>query len=72
MIPGIGVGLYTYVDFLVALARGDGGPSTSEIGIIVAELMPISARICPAALTAAEMRDEIRNILDAHGWTKLY
>jgi len=74
LIQGIGVGLYAYVDFLIALSRNgdvDTDQSDEEIGIMVVEIMPISARICPGALTTTEMRDDIRKLLDAHGWDEV-
>jgi hypothetical protein len=70
-IPGIGVGIFTYLEFLNQLilqdpTRGEDG----DIGAIVIELMPISSRICAPALSNEEMRDEIKKILKKHGWNE--
>lgn len=68
-IHGIGVGLYTYVDFLFELnSRIHDQDDDGEIGIIAVEILPISSRICTPALAGDEMRDEIRKIVDANGW----
>ena len=72
-IHGIGVGLYTYVDFLAQLdSKIDKSPDVDEgeIGIIALELLPISSRICRPAMPADEMREAIRKIIDSHGWTE--
>lgn len=61
-IHGIGIGLFPYVKFLIDLSKIEG------VGIIVLELMPISSRICPAALSADRMREDIRKVVQAHGW----
>lgn len=67
-IHGIGVGLYTYTGFLRQLAKNTNMGGDEDVGVIAIEILPISARICQAALTASEMRAEILEILEAHGW----
>ncbi len=63
--------MYTYVEFLVDLNMDKGDTDNGEIGVIAVEILPISSRICPPALSAAEMKREIRKILDANGWTEV-
>lgn len=71
-VHGIGIGMFTYVDFLNTLAaelsplydQDDG-----EVGIIALELMSISSRICAPAPDSSHMRHEIHKILNLHGWT---
>ena len=70
-IHGIGVGLYTYINFLAELnSRVDGLNHDGDAGIIAVEILPISSRICPAALKGDEMADQIERIIDAHKWDK--
>ncbi|OQN97002.1 hypothetical protein B0A48_16976 [Cryoendolithus antarcticus] len=72
---GIGVGLYTYVDFLNQIngsARGgdkDALLDEGQIGLIVVEILPISARICAPALTTPETKAALHEMLASHGWT---
>lgn len=70
VIHGIGIGLYAYVDFLIDINSGDGDTEDGDVGIIAVEIMPISSRICPPALSTAETRAEIKDILAAHGWNE--
>ena len=64
-IHGIGIGLYTYVDFLARLNSMDDMPDDDgDVGVIAVEILPISARICAPALAAAEMREELAKILE--------
>ncbi|QIW95744.1 hypothetical protein AMS68_001262 [Peltaster fructicola] len=44
--------------------------SDGDVGIVVVEILPISSRICPPALSTSEMKAQIRQILDTHGWTE--
>ena len=68
-IHGIGVGLYTYVDFLAQLnSNADAQPNDGNVGIVAVEILPISSRICPPALRIEEMRRAIQRIVDVHGW----
>jgi hypothetical protein len=41
------------------------------VGIIAVEIMPISCRIGPTAMSAAQTRDEIKTILKAHEWDEV-
>ncbi|KAL2061798.1 hypothetical protein VTL71DRAFT_7176 [Oculimacula yallundae] len=71
-IHGIGI-LHTYGDFFAELAMTldqESSPDDGQIGIIVLEILPISFRITHAALSAADMRSEIRSILDQHSWSR--
>ncbi|KAK6440009.1 hypothetical protein LTR95_003775 [Oleoguttula sp. CCFEE 5521] len=71
---GIGVGLYTYVDFLNSInapqRSGDKDALLDEgqIGLIVIEILPISARICAPALTTPQTKAALHEILESHGW----
>ncbi|KAI1135953.1 hypothetical protein F5Y05DRAFT_415549 [Hypoxylon sp. FL0543] len=68
---GIGVGLYTYVQFLARLNAESGGESgQGQIGIIAVEILPISFRITGAPLSRLEFLRQIATILDAHGWDR--
>lgn len=70
-IHGIGIGLYPYVPFLAEInTEGERHGSDGELGIIAVEIMPVSFRITDAALQREEMCEEIRRIVDAHGWEK--
>jgi pimeloyl-ACP methyl ester carboxylesterase len=71
-IHGIGIGLYPYTNFLQDLDREleTGAKKDGEVGIIVLELMPISSRITHAALEKDVMIDEIKEIMQYHGWNK--
>ena len=65
-VHGIGVGLYPYTNFLRELNEANH----SDIGIIALEIMPISSRITHPALEKDVMIDEIRTIVQTHGWEK--
>ena len=67
-IHGIGIGMYANVDLLLYINSMKDDADNGELGIIAIEVMPISSRICPTALSAGETRDEIKKILDAYGW----
>lgn len=67
-IHGIGIGLYPYADFLFQIMSQDDDEK-EKVGMIILEILPISSRICPPALTTREMNDHIRQIVDNHGWT---
>lgn len=71
-IHGIGVGIFTYVGFLRALAAGldaSSDEAEGQVGIIALELTSISARICDSAADTSHMRHEIHKILNRHGWS---
>ncbi|KAK0128903.1 hypothetical protein ONS95_000849 [Cadophora gregata] len=71
-IHGIGI-LHTYGDFFAELAitlDQEYSPEDGQIGIIVLEILPISFRMTHAALSAADMRSEIRSILNQHSWSQ--
>jgi len=83
-IHGIGIGMYTYIDFLAQLNRSDTKASTDrfaessieeegngDIGIIAIELMPISFRITKAMPNSGQIVSEIYQILKHHGWQKV-
>jgi pimeloyl-ACP methyl ester carboxylesterase len=61
-IHGIGIGAYTHSTFIKELAGDDG------IGVVALELPSISARLCAPSASTAEIKEEIRLILDRHGW----
>jgi hypothetical protein len=71
LIHGIGVGLYANVNFLTDINSAQGSTDDGDVGIIAIEIMPISCRISPTALSAAETRDEIKTILKAHDWDEV-
>lgn len=70
-IHGIGIGLYPYIDFL-AEVNADDGPDASDgqLGIIAIEILSISSRITSETMLKDEMCDEVRRIMEAHGWGK--
>ena len=64
---GIGIGLCPYMEFLKELNQGrlhDDG----NIGIIAIEILSISSRITSIALRKKAMCDQLRTILDHHGF----
>jgi hypothetical protein len=63
---GIGIGLWTYVNFLAAL--NNQGNDDGEVGIIAIEILPVSFRITHSALDKEEMCRQIENILIHHGF----
>lgn len=70
-IHGIGVGLYPYINFLAEINAQHGKePSDGQVGIIALELMHISSRITSEAILKKDLCEEVRLILDAHGWRK--
>ena len=72
-IHGIGIGLYPYVDFLQELSSTSGierGGLDEQVGIIAIEIMPVSFRITHQALGKEEICDEIRTIIEYHGFSK--
>ena len=64
---GIGIGLWTYVNFLAALSKGEN--DDGEVGIIAIEILPVSFRITQQALGKEEMCRQIENIMLQHGFT---
>ena len=82
-VHGIGIGLYTYVNFLAQLNRPDVTSSSTNsvdspaqedtvghIGIIAIELMPISFRVTGEMPSSKQLLDELHQILKHHGWNK--
>ncbi|KAF8583199.1 hypothetical protein K439DRAFT_1412365 [Ramaria rubella] len=61
MLHGIGIGLYPYVPFLVALKRID-----PEVGILALEILPISMRITHAMFSQEQFIEQLIQILDHH------
>lgn len=73
-IHGIGIGLFPYVDFIAELKSVGSLEDTQEdgqVGIIVIEILPISARITHPALSKDVMCAEIATILAHHGLEKV-
>lgn len=69
-IHGIGVGLYSYINFLADLNANDEH-SDGQVGIIAMEIMSVSSRITAEAMLNDEMCDEVRSYtLNAHGLGK--
>jgi pimeloyl-ACP methyl ester carboxylesterase len=60
--------MYAQVDLLLYINSVKNDTDDGNLGIIAVEVMPISSRIGPTALSAGETRDEIKKILDAYGW----
>lgn len=70
-IHGIGIGLYPYINFLAEINAQHGKePSDGQVGIIALELMHISSRITSEAISKEDMCEEVRRILDTHGWER--
>ncbi|KAK8013688.1 hypothetical protein PG991_009281 [Apiospora marii] len=71
---GIGVGLWTYANFLanVGLPSAksghgvDGDGSEGQVGIIALEVMPVSFRLTEAPLGKLDFLNEMRRVLAAH------
>ena len=83
-IHGIGIGMYTYVEFLAQLNRLHVQPSDhftvdtpaaeepgGDVGVIAVELMSISFRITHAMPSSTQLVKEIHRILKHHGWEKV-
>jgi hypothetical protein len=73
-IHGIGIGLYTHIDFLADLKSAAGIEDSGvndQVGIIALEILPISFRITHPAMSKATMCAEIAAILEHHGWDKV-
>ncbi|KAL8828060.1 MAG: hypothetical protein Q9191_002815 [Dirinaria sp. TL-2023a] len=82
-IHGIGIGLYTYTNFLADLNHPNIRPSDQDpseplpqdandgdIGIIALEIMPISFRITRAMPDKETLVNEIHQILHHHSWNR--
>jgi len=69
-IHGTGIGLYPYVDFILELLRMEDAEDDGQVGIIVLELLPISARITTPLPLSKELCTQIHDILKSHGWSK--
>jgi pimeloyl-ACP methyl ester carboxylesterase len=73
-VHGIGIGLFTYVDFLADLKSATGIEDSGvddQVGIIAIEILPISFRITHPAMSRTAMCAEIATILEHHGWDKV-
>ncbi len=63
--------MYAYVTFLLELSKhlaSEDDDDEGEIGIVALEIPSVSARICSPALAADDMRQELKAILEKHGW----
>ncbi|KAG5929777.1 hypothetical protein E4U42_004590 [Claviceps africana] len=60
---GIGVGLWTYVPFLIQLGTSAGG---GNVGLIVPEVLPVSFRLTQAPPPKDELLRMITKIIDHH------
>lgn len=70
-IHGIGIGLYPYINFLAEInAQHSKEPLDGQVGIIALELMHISSRITSGAIPKEDMCEDVRHVLDAHGWKR--
>ena len=68
-IHGIGVGLWPYIPFLIAI-NASGKSADGDIGILVIELMPVSSRITGEVKDKNGMVVEILSILNAEGFSR--
>jgi pimeloyl-ACP methyl ester carboxylesterase len=71
-IHGIGVGLYPYANFLrdINIKNCYFGKMDDSVGVIAIEIMAVSSRLTYQALDKDVLVDEIKRILDHHGWSK--
>jgi pimeloyl-ACP methyl ester carboxylesterase len=67
-IHGIGVGLWSYIKFLLEINSKRFGEK--KVGIIAVEILPISFRMTGAPLDRKEFLEQITRILDQHDWTR--
>ena len=56
---------------MIDLNANKDDSNDGEVGVIAVEILPISSRLCAPALSAAEMKREIQQILDVHGWKEV-
>ncbi|EEU38190.1 uncharacterized protein NECHADRAFT_101499 [Fusarium vanettenii 77-13-4] len=63
---GIGIGLWTYVQFLAGLHKTDD--KKRSVGVIAIEILPISFRLTSAIPDKAEFLSQVTAILDYHCW----
>ncbi|KPI38739.1 uncharacterized protein AB675_5854 [Cyphellophora attinorum] len=68
-VHGIGVGLYPYMQFLKELNQ-DRTLEEGQIGILAIEILPISSRITRPLLGRNELCQQLRSILQYHGFEK--
>ncbi|RFU79290.1 hypothetical protein TARUN_2930 [Trichoderma arundinaceum] len=67
---GIGVGLWTYVDFLADIHAAKENGGGRGIGIIAVEILPVSFRLTSPPLGKAEFLRQMGKILEHHQWDK--
>ncbi|ORY71378.1 uncharacterized protein BCR38DRAFT_330408 [Pseudomassariella vexata] len=56
---GIGIGLATYIPWLMTIPK--------DIGVLAIELLPVSGRICPEAASSSVFKEGMRKILSQQG-----
>ena len=69
-IQGVGIGLHPYLDFFKDITVSSKRRDKGQIGMIVLEVMPISARITHAMLQPEQMCSEILSILRKHNYDR--
>jgi len=69
-IHGTGVGLHPYISFFSELLAKEDPDDGEQTGIIILELLPISARITSCLPLSKSLRAQILNIVKSHGWSK--
>ncbi|KAH8682651.1 hypothetical protein BX600DRAFT_522089 [Xylariales sp. PMI_506] len=67
LLHGLGIGLWTYVQF-VQMLQEESAAEGGQIGVIALEILPISFRFTEPPLARFKFLDQLRLILDAHGW----
>ncbi|KAL6816635.1 Alpha/Beta hydrolase protein [Trichoderma sp. SZMC 28015] len=67
---GIGVGLWTYVDFLANIHAAKDVGGGQGIGVIAVEILPVSFRLTSPPLGKAEFLRQMAKILEHHQWDK--
>lgn len=65
---GIGIGLWPYTSFLSSIPQDED--CQGGIGVLAVEILPVSFRLTRAPLSRLELLEELKVILDAHGWDK--
>lgn len=65
---GIGIGLWPYTSFLSSIPQGE--ECEGDIGVLAVEILPVSFRLTRAPLSRLELLEELKVILNAHGWDK--
>jgi pimeloyl-ACP methyl ester carboxylesterase len=67
---GIGVGLWTYVDFLANIHAAKDIGGGQGIGVIAVEILPVSFRLTSPPLNKAEFLRQMAKILEHHQWNR--